>query len=88
MQKTLKFIKANAVMLIAFIAAAVTTFIIPPDKKYIGYFDFKTLSCLFAVLAVVSALRNIRFFYTLAKSVVRLFKNTDLPFFVSFTLTL
>lgn len=78
MQKTLKFIKANAVMLIAFIAAAVTTFIIPPDKKYIGYFDFKTLSCLFAVLAVVSALRNIRFFYTLAKSVVRLFKNTRL----------
>lgn len=78
MQKTLKFIKSNAVLIIAFIAAAVTAFIIPPDKKYIDYFDFKTLSCLFAVLAVVSALRNIRFFYTIAKSIVRLFKNTKL----------
>ena len=38
----------------------------------------KTLSCLFCVLAVVCALRNIRFFYMLSHSVVRSFKNTRL----------
>lgn len=69
------FIKKNAVMFIALIAAVATSFIVPPDKEYIGYFDFKTLSCLFCVLAVVCALKNIRFFYLLAHSVVRLFKN-------------
>ena len=69
------FIKKNAVMFIALVAAAATSFVVPPDKEYIGYFDFKTLSCLFCVLAIVCALKNIRFFYMLAHSVVRLFKN-------------
>ena len=62
-------------MIIAFCAALITSFIIPPDKKYIEYFDFKTLSCLFCVLAVVCALRKLRFFYMLARKTVHLFKN-------------
>lgn len=73
--KIAAFIKKNAVMCIAFLAAVVTSFIIPVDKEYIGYFDFKTLTCLFCVLAVVCALKNINFFYMLARKVVQLFKN-------------
>ena len=78
MKKILAFSKKNAVVIIAAICALITSFIIPPDKEYIGYFDFKTLTCLFCVLAVVCALRNIRFFYTIAKAIVRLFRNTRL----------
>ena len=74
--------KANAVMLIAALLAIVTSFIVPPDAKYIDYFDFKTLTCLFCVLAVVCALRNIRFFFTLAKAIVRKFKNARLAILV------
>ena len=73
-----KFAKANAVMLIAALLAVVTAFIVPPDGEYLGYFDFKTLTCLFCVLAVVGALRNIRFFYTVAKLIVRKFRNTKI----------
>ena len=73
-----KFAKANAVMLIAALLAVVTAFIVPPDGEYLGYFDFKTLTCLFCVLAVVGALRNIRFFYTVAKFIVRKFRNTKI----------
>ena len=69
------FLKKNAVMFIALVAAIVTAIIVPPDREYLGYFDCKTLSCLFCVLAVVCALRNIRFFYLLAHQVVRMFKN-------------
>lgn len=75
MMKCKDFIKENAVMIIAFIAALITCFIIPIDKEYINYFDFKTLTCLFCVLAVVRALRNMRFFYMMARKVVQLFKN-------------
>ena len=73
--KLLQLLKDNAVLIIALLAATVTSFIVPPDKAYIDYLDFKTLSCLFCVLAVVCALRNIRFFYTLAKAIVRKFRN-------------
>lgn len=71
----LGFAKKNAVMCIALAAATVTGIIIPVDKEYAGYFDFKTLTCLFCVLAVVCALKNINFFYMLAEKVVRLFKT-------------
>lgn len=69
------FIKKNIVMFIALLAAVVTSVIVPPDKEYLGYFDYKTLTCLFCVLAVVCALKNIRFFYMLARKIVQLFKN-------------
>ena len=74
-EKIKQLIKDNIVLIIAILAASVTSIIVPPDKKYIEYFDFKTLACLFSVLAVVCALRNIRFFYTIAKAIVRKFRN-------------
>ena len=72
------FIKKNAVMFIAMILAFITVLLVPIDKEYINYFDFKTLSCLFCVLAVVCALKNINFFYILAKNIVKLFKTTKI----------
>ncbi len=75
MESIRRFIKTNTVMCIAFVAALATAFIIPPDKEYLGYFDFKTLTCLFCVLAVVCALKNIHFFYLLARRLVSVFKN-------------
>ena len=69
------FVRKNMVMVIALLAAAVTCFFVPPDKAYLDYFDVKTLTCLFCVLAVVCALKNIHFFYMLAKQLVRLFRN-------------
>ncbi len=74
-ERMLGFAKKNAVMLIAMLAAIVTSFIVPPDAEYLTYFDFKTLTCLFCVLAVVCALKNIRFFYMLAHKIVELFKT-------------
>ena len=69
------FVKKNVVMVVALIAAAITCFLVPPDAAYLDYFDVKTLTCLFCVLAVVCALKNIHFFYLLAKKIVRVFRN-------------
>ena len=72
------FIKKNVVMVVAMLAALITCFLVPPDEAYLDYFDVKTLTCLFCVLAVVCALKNINFFYMLAKKIVRVFKNARL----------
>ena len=69
------FVKKNVVMVVAMAAAAITCILVPPDAAYLDYFDLKTLSCLFCVLAVVCALKNINFFYMLAKRIVRAFRN-------------
>lgn len=72
------FFKKNIVMVVAFCAAAITSVIVPPDAEYLGYFDLKTLTCLFCVLAIVCALKNISFFYILARKVVECFKTARL----------
>ena len=69
------FLRKNVVMTVAFIAAFITSMIVLPDAKYLSYFDFKTLTCLFCVLAVVCALKNVNFFYIIAQKIVRLFGN-------------
>ena len=76
--KICAFFKKNIVMSVAIIAAVLTAFFVPPDLEYLSYFDLKTLSCLFCVLAVVCALKNIRFFYILARRIVKYFKNIRL----------
>lgn len=76
--KIIWFVKKNPVLVIAFFAAAVTCFFVPVDKEYLNYFDYKTLTCLFCVLCVVCALKNINFFYVLARKIVELFRNARL----------
>lgn len=78
MRSVTHFLRKNIVMCVALLAAVITAFIVPPDKEYLGYFDFKTLTCLFCVLAVVCALKNINFFYVLSEHIVEHFKNARL----------
>ena len=72
------FVKKNIVMCIALLAAILTSIVVPVDAQYLTYFDFKTLTCLFCVLAVVCALKNIRFFYMLARKIVQMFKTAKI----------
>ncbi len=74
----LAFFRKNITMSVALVAALLTCFFVPPDAEYLGYFDLKTLSCLFCVLAVVCALKNINFFYMLARKIVQYFKTARL----------
>ncbi|MBQ9860124.1 MAG: citrate transporter [Clostridia bacterium] len=70
-----RFIKKHTVFCVAAIAALVTAFFVPPDREYLSYFDWNTLVCLFLTLAVVCALRNIKFFTILARRLVRISGN-------------
>lgn len=72
MQKVLRFVKKNVVLTVATVAALITCFFVPPSVAYIEYFDFRTLACLFITLAVVCALRQIRFFAILARRIVQM----------------
>lgn len=66
----IRFVKKNIVFCVAAAAALITACFVPPDAEYLSYFDWKTLACLFLTLAVVCALRNIKFFTILARRLV------------------
>ena len=83
----LNFIKKYTVFCIAALAAVVTCFFVAPDKEYINYFDFRTLACLFLTLAVVCALRNIKFFTIIARKLVILSGNLRALFLMLIVIT-
>ena len=66
----LGWMKKNFVLAVAIVLAVVTSCIVPIDARYADYFDWKTLTCLFCTLAVVCALKNIKFFTILARKTV------------------
>lgn len=70
------FVKKNTVLSIAATLAIISCFFITPDKEYLGYFDLKTLTCLFCTLAVICALKNIKFFTIVARKIVTIAGNT------------
>jgi len=76
------FIAKNVVMVVALAAAVITCLIVPVDAAYLDYFDVKTLTCLFCVLAVVCALKNVNFFYILAQKIITCCKNIRLSILV------
>ena len=70
------FVRKNTVLSIAIAAAIITSFIVLPDEVYLDYVDLKTMCCLFGTLAVVCALKNIRFFAILASRIILIAGNS------------
>ncbi len=75
MKAVLRYLKDHIVLCIAIAVAVVTCFLVPPDSEYLGYFDLRTLTCLFLTLAVICALRHIHFFTILSRRIVMLTGN-------------
>lgn len=73
--KSFYIFKKQPVLSIAFIAMLITCFFVPLDKEYLGYFDFKTLACLFCTLEVVCGFARIHTFELLAEKIVNKLSN-------------
>ena len=72
-KKVVSWCGKNAMLTVALSVAGLTALFVPPDREYLGYYDIKTLVCLFSVLAVVFALRDAELFSVLSQRLVRTF---------------
>ncbi len=68
-------LKNDTVLLISFSCALITSFIIPPDRLWIDYIDFKVIAILFCLMAVVAALRLSGLFDIAAAALTRRCKS-------------
>ena len=57
-----KFIAAETVLCVAAACAVATMFIIPPDREYLQYIDFRVLCLLLRLMAVVAGLKTVGLF--------------------------
>ena len=64
------FILRNIVTFIAFVLAMITIIFVPIDNQYLHYIDYKTISCLFMISCIISAFKDINFFYSIARQII------------------
>lgn len=64
--KLLKFIRSEIVLFISAVLAVVSLFIIPPDREYAGYINYKTICILFALMAVMEGFKKTGVFSTVS----------------------
>ena len=51
-------LRQETVLIIAVLLAVFSAFIIPPDARYPGYIDFRTLAILFSLMTVMAGLQR------------------------------
>lgn len=67
MQQIKRWIKEETVLVIAAVLALGSMIVIPPDRQYLSYIDFKVLALLFCLMIVVAGFRKMGFFTFLGK---------------------
>ena len=76
MTKLKTFIKSEIVLIISFVLASVSAFIVRPNAGYIDYIDFQTLALLLCLMAVMAGLGGLGVFRLLASKLLRLATTT------------
>ena len=95
MSKIKAFIKKEPVFFISALCAAATMLLVPPDKEYLGYIDFRVLCLLFCLMIVVAGFKAVGVFDALTYQLLSRIKNgralgltlVMLPFFSSMLVT-
>lgn len=70
MTKIKSFIKNEIVLIISFILALASAFIVKPSADYLSYIDFRTLALLFCLMAVMAGFNKLGIFKKLASKLL------------------
>lgn len=71
MENIKKFVKKEPVLIISFLLAIGSAFIIKPSTEYLGYIDFRTLALLFCLMAVMAGLGRLGVFRIFAEKLLK-----------------
>ena len=66
MKKIKELFQKETVLCIAVVLAVISSFVVLPDKEYIGYIDFRTLAILFCLMCVMAGLQKLGLFQLIA----------------------
>lgn len=75
-KKLCAFIKKETVLTVAIVLAVISAVLVVPDKAYAGYIDFRTLSILFCLMAVMAGLQKLGVFRKVAGMLLLHTRNT------------
>lgn len=95
LRKIKEFIAKETVLCVAAVCAIATMFLVPPDREYLHYIDFRVLCLLLCLMAVVAGLKSIGIFNWLTFQLLHRIRSGHvlsvtlvlLPFFSSMFVT-
>lgn len=67
--------KRETVLTVAFVLALVSMFLVPPDRGYLSYIDYRTLCILYALMAIMNGFQKIGVFDWAARSILNRSKS-------------
>ncbi|SDB43024.1 Na+/H+ antiporter NhaD [Pseudobutyrivibrio sp. YE44] len=70
MESIKRFINNEIVLCVTFILAIVSSFVVHPDRRYISYIDFRTLSILLALMITMAGLQRLQVFRQIGELLV------------------
>ena len=70
MKKIGEFVRRETVLTVALLLAVISAFVVPPDRAYADYIDFRTLAILFCLMTVVVGFSQQGMFVIIAKSMI------------------
>lgn len=76
MKKVIEFVKAETVLCIAFVLAAVSMFITPPSEAYVDYIDYSVIATLFCLMVTVQGFAKTGLFDFLSKKLTGRFASS------------
>ena len=71
MKKALQFFKKETVLCIAWIAAIISAFLVPPSIDYIEYIDLRSLGILWSLMVVMEGLKSNGFFSSIGNALLK-----------------
>lgn len=71
MKKIIQFMKTEVVLTVALLLAVVSMLFVPPDAAYVDYIDFRTLSILFCLMAVMAGFQEVGVFRMIAQKLLK-----------------
>jgi len=76
MKGILGYLKSEIVLVVAAVAALISSLFVPPTLAYLQYLDFKVLALLFCLMAVITGLGRVGLFQVVSQSLLRRAANT------------
>lgn len=70
-----EFLKNETVLVVSFVLAVASAFVVKPSKDYVDYIDFRTIGLLFSLMVIMAGLNSIGVFSSLARSVLKSVKK-------------
>ena len=87
MKKILAFIKRETVLMVSLVLAGLSMFLVHPDRKYISYIDWHSITLLFCLMAVMAGFKETGLFRTIGNALLAHVHTTRQLFLVLVLIT-